>query len=347
VRNGGSSSAERMRIDSSGNVGVNCTPNNYSADHRSITLNAPTTPIIDLEVNGTRTGSIVAESTKFDFNAVTSVPIRLLTADTERMRIDSSGRVGIFNSTPSNYTGGGARSLVVGSNSSASTGHGITIVGGSSATSSLAFTDNAGDGSANDYRGLLQYVHSDDSLRIFTASSERMRLSNGHLLVGTTNGTIIGNGGIGLKSDGRIDASTSGGSTMLLERRTNTGELIGIYQGGNPVGSIGVTSSSTSYATSSDHRLKENVADLTGATDRLKQLEPKRFNFIADADTIVDGFLAHEVQSVVPEAITGTHNEVDDDGSPVYQGIDQSKLMPLLVATIKELEARITALEGA
>jgi len=53
------------------------------------------------------------------------------------------------------------------------------------------------------------------------------------------------------------------------------------------------------------------------------------------------------VQSVVPEAITGTHNEVDDDGSPVYQGIDQSKLVPLLVATIKELEARITALEGA
>ncbi len=100
------------------------------------------------------------------------------------------------------------------------------------------------------------------------------------------------------------------------------------------------------YNTSSDHRLKENVVDLTSATTRLKQLEPKRFNFIADADTTVDGFLAHEVQSVVPEAITGTHNEVDADGNPVYQGIDQSKLVPLLVATIKELEARITALEG-
>jgi len=113
------------------------------------------------------------------------------------------------------------------------------------------------------------------------------------------------------------------------------------------VGSITSTGSSTSFNTTSDHRLKENVADLTGATTRLKQLEPKRFNFIADADTTVDGFLAHEVQSVVPEAITGTHNEVDDDGNPVYQGIDQSKLVPLLVATIKELEARITALENA
>ena len=96
----------------------------------------------------------------------------------------------------------------------------------------------------------------------------------------------------------------------------------------------------------SDHRLKENVVAMTGATARLKQLAPKRFNFIADADTTVDGFLAHEVQTVVPEAITGTHNEVDDDGNAVYQGIDQSKLVPLLVATIQELEARIAALES-
>ena len=112
------------------------------------------------------------------------------------------------------------------------------------------------------------------------------------------------------------------------------------------VGTINTSGSSTSYNTSSDHRLKENVVALSGATTRLKQLAPKRFNFIADADTTVDGFLAHEVQTVVPEAVTGTHNEVDDDGNPVYQGIDQSKLVPLLVATIQELEARIAALES-
>ena len=80
---------------------------------------------------------------------------------------------------------------------------------------------------------------------------------------------------------------------------------------------------------------------------RLKQLKPARFNFIADADTTVDGFLAHEAQAVVPESVVGTHNEVDDDGAAVMQGIDQSKLVPLLVKTIQELEARITALEGA
>jgi hypothetical protein len=105
----------------------------------------------------------------------------------ERMRIDSSGRVGISNSSPSNYTGAGARTLVVGSNSSASDPHGITVVGGSSSTSNLAFTDNAGDGSANDYRGLFQYYHPDDSLRVFVASTERMRIdSSGNLLVGDT-----------------------------------------------------------------------------------------------------------------------------------------------------------------
>jgi hypothetical protein len=129
---------------------------------------------------------------------------------------------------------------------------------------------------------------------------------------------------------------------------SGTNYLMGFKDGdGNSVGSITFSGSSSSYNTSSDHRLKENVIADWDATTRLKQLNPVRFNFIAHADTTVDGFLAHEVQSVVPEAITGTHNEVDADGNPVYQGIDQSKLVPLLVKTIQELEARIVALETA
>jgi len=116
---------------------------------------------------------------------------------------------------------------------------------------------------------------------------------------------------------------------------------------GTVIGSISCTTSSTAFNTSSDYRLKENVVDLTGATARLKQLKPKRFNFIVDPDTTVDGFLAHEAATVVPEAITGSKDEVDADGNAVMQGIDQSKLVPLLVKTIQELEARITALEGA
>ena len=121
------------------------------------------------------------------------------------------------------------------------------------------------------------------------------------------------------------------------------------YQFHNPngtIGSITTSGSSTAFNTSSDYRLKENVVTDWEATSRLKQLKPMRFNFIADPDTTVDGFLAHEVQAVVPEAVTGTKDEIDDDGNPVIQGIDQSKLVPLLVKTIQELEARITALEG-
>lgn len=117
--------------------------------------------------------------------------------------------------------------------------------------------------------------------------------------------------------------------------------------GNGTVGTITTSGSSTAYNTSSDYRLKENVVELTGATDRLKQLNPSRFNFIADPDTTVDGFLAHEVQSVVPEAITGTHDAVDADGNPVYQGIDQSKLVPLLTAALQEAVAKIETLETA
>ena len=114
---------------------------------------------------------------------------------------------------------------------------------------------------------------------------------------------------------------------------------------GTEVGTIYVTTSSTAYNTSSDHRLKENVADMTGAITRVKALTPKRFNFIIDPDTTVDGFLAHEAQTVVPESVTGTHNEVDDDGNAVMQGIDQSKLVPLLVGALKESIAKIETLE--
>ena len=111
------------------------------------------------------------------------------------------------------------------------------------------------------------------------------------------------------------------------------------------VGSIQINSSSTAFNTSSDYRLKENVVEMTGALDRVGQLKPSRFNFIG-YEEIVDGFLAHEVSDIVPEAISGTKDEVDDEGNPVYQGIDQSKLVPLLVGAIQELKAEIETLKS-
>ena len=127
---------------------------------------------------------------------------------------------------------------------------------------------------------------------------------------------------------------------------SGTATAIKFRYSGSTSGTISYDGSSTSYATSSDYRLKENVTYDFDATTRLKQLKPARFNFITDADNTVDGFIAHEVSSIVPEAITGEKDAVDDDGNIVPQSIDQSKLVPLLVKTIQELEARIATLES-
>ena len=128
------------------------------------------------------------------------------------------------------------------------------------------------------------------------------------------------------------------------------------YNTNGQVGYISTTNSATAYITSSDYRLKENIDYDWNATSRLKQLKPVRFNWISDdSNTVIDGFLAHEVSSIVPEAISGEKDAVytaEDaanneyvEGDAKYQGIDQSKLVPLLVKTIQELEARITTLE--
>ena len=111
------------------------------------------------------------------------------------------------------------------------------------------------------------------------------------------------------------------------------------------VGFISTTNTATQYVTSSDYRLKENAVDISDGITRLKQLQPKRFNFIADDSVTVDGFMAHEAQAVVPEAVTGTQDAVDEDGNPDYQGIDQSKLVPLLTAALQEAIAKIETLE--
>jgi len=118
------------------------------------------------------------------------------------------------------------------------------------------------------------------------------------------------------------------------------------------VGRIYTAGSSTNYATSSDHRLKEDIVDMEGSIERLKDLKPVNFKWKSDG-TRVDGFIAHEAQEVVPESVSGIKDDVDDNGNPEYQGIDQSKLVPLLTKALQEsltqieaLEARVTALEN-
>jgi hypothetical protein len=190
---------------------------------------------------------------------------------------------------------------------------------------------------------------SDDSIQFITNAVERMRLiAGGDLLVGTT--TLISpatstNEGSRI-SPNVIAVSRSGSVPLFLQRTTDNGTIASFYRQTTQVGTISVTTTATAYNTSSDYRLKENITPLDGAITRLNQLPVHRFNFIADPDTVVDGFIAHEAQEVVPECVTGEKDAVDDDGNPVMQGIDQSKLVPLLTAALQEAVARIESLEA-
>lgn len=263
-------------------------------------------------------------------------------SDATAITIDSSERVNIGTGTPPT-----ADSVLSVQKSSAA--NEFNVISSPSHASVL----NLGD--TDDYNICrIKADNSDNSLQFQTNNSERMRInSSGDVMVGTTTvdlSAVTSGNGTTITSSGQVIMAHEG-NNMFYMNLTNydggTENFMVFLSDASTKGSIGFNGSATVYATSSDHRLKENVTADWDATTRLKQLNPVRFNFIDNADTTVDGFLAHEVQSVVPEAIIGTHNEVDTDGNPVYQGIDQSKLVPLLVKTIQELEARITALEKA
>ena len=197
-----------------------------------------------------------------------------------------------------------------------------------------------------------------------TAPSERMRItSTGAIRIGMTDFTAD----VSATNPGLQLFNTNAGAINSSSAATTNSDHALFFNPNGIVGRIRTSGSATSYNTSSDYRLKENVVDLNGAITRVKQLAPKRFNFIADADTTFDGFLAHEAQTVVPEAVTGTHNGVevwkegeelpdgvsvgdnklDEDGNtiPDYQGIDQSKLVPLLTAALQEAISKIETLE--
>ena len=321
---------DTMTLVGNGNVGIGTTSPNAYSNVTTLTVNGSTQGRIDLEYGGTHGASLLALSGETQLKAVgASQNMTFEVNNAERMRIDTSGNVGIGTSSP-------ARSPLhlATSGTNYCQLHMTNGTSGSTSSDGLTLFTNGTD------TGLMQRENS--YLLFGTNDNERMRiLADGHVIInGTSN-----------QANGSCSFQVSGSDSVTISNNTTTAKGHGFeYQtfrrAQTQIGSIYMNGTTqVGYSTTSDHRLKENVVDLDNAITRVNQLQPRRFNFITDADRTLDGFLAHEAQSVVPEAVTGTHNEVDDDNNPIYQGIDQAKLVPLLTAALQEAIAKIEALE--
>lgn len=337
---------------------------------------------------------ILDADTDTTITADTDDQIDIKTGGSDRVTIDSSGNVGIGTSSPSTelHLSTSTQGDIVtfeSTDAGAATGPNLLLYRNSS---SPADDDNIGairfrgrnDNSENvDYAEIESLIvdasdgTEDGALAFRTVnggtSAEHMRVRSDGIVtfsscaINTTSTTVASRGsrfainqnnasGFAIAIDNvRNDTASSGGILITNNETSGTFDLMSFLSSGDSeIGSINTNNSSTSFNTSSDYRLKENVVTDWDATTRLKQLKPSRFNFIADADTTVDGFLAHEVSSIVPEAITGEKDAVDEDGNIKTQKIDQSKLVPLLTKALQEavtkietLEAKVTALENA
>jgi len=222
-------------------------------------------------------------------------------------------------------------------------GDGSSIVGGLSLRNNGTETLTIGNvTAANDVDAEI-WNPRNGYLRFATNNTQRACIdSSGRLLVGTFT--------TGLQNTRSMLWQGFGEAALYINHSTSDGSGDPFIKFGYNAGQIGsITQSGTTavaYNTSSDYRLKENIIPVSDGITRLQQLNPSRFNFITDPDRTVDGFIAHEAQAVVPECVTGEKDAEDDDGNPVYQGIDQSKLVPLLTAALQEAIAKIEQLEA-
>ena len=298
-------------------------------------------------------------------------------SDVEVFTINDDGNttIGTTEFSLFNQEGTNARLTVAGSDTSTTTigngGAAINIVqtdGTAGNTAGLHFSREDTDGAPNysgaaivaqftDTQATGQYPKArlvfNTSTSANAAPSEKMRLeTNGSLRLGTTSDEGFNNG------QGTIIMKCSAGDALNINHTVNGNHVVNIkqsgpntanffffFKNGNQVGRIQCSTSATSYDSLSDVRTKENIEDMTGAIARVKQLKPKRFNFIVNPDETVDGFLAHEVTSVCPHSVSGTPDDVDDNGDPVYQTMDVAKLVPLLTGALQEALAKIETLE--
>jgi len=200
----------------------------------------------------------------------------------------------------------------------------------------------------------------ENSTSSFTSSAiyaNNTSTTNGNLLrlrsYGSDRVIVSGQGNVGINTTN----PTQGKLQITVPDYTNGCRITGpgggslswsymsFYAGTSFRGNILPTSTGVNYNSASDYRLKENVTKLQNSTERVKKLKPSNFNFLENPSETLDGFIAHEVQEVVPEAVTGEKDAVGRDGRPKYQGIDQSKIVPLLTAALQEAISKIEQLE--
>jgi hypothetical protein len=300
-----------------------------------------------------------------------ATPFYFGTNSTERMRITSTGLVGIGTSAPTSpltisyaatIDNSGAANKwttrLFDATAMAINVGGSVLFQGDKGTGAGNFAGIAGlkeNGTSGNEQGYLGFYTTPSSGVI----TERMRIdSSGNLLVGTTDS---GSGGlaarvrVGSDDNGVVSfATTANGWRYQSNALTNGGTFyhINFLENGTQRGSITSNGSSTSYITSSDYRLKENIAPMTGALAKVAALKPVIYNWKSDGSS-GQGFIAHELQQVVPECVVGEKDAVNEDGSIKAQGIDTSFLVATLTAAIQEQQAlienlttRLNALEG-
>jgi len=295
-----------------------------------------------------------------------SAPIAFATAGSERMRIDSSGNVGIGTSSPSSK-------LTVFAGDSATAVNQVIFSGGRSlganvvgSAGAMLFTNSywtSGYGSAlisgldsGSSGGGLTFGTTTNGGGTTGTPSERMRIdSSGNLLVGTTLTNLYAQtSGKGLcyRNSASLDVLTTSDNCIILNRTTTTGQLQEFRYNGTAVGSISYNGSLTLYNQTSDQRLKENIVDAETALTTILQIKVRAFDWIESKRHEKHGVVAQELKDIAPQCVTeGTNHE---DGSiDIPWQVDTSPLVPMLIKAIQEqqavitsLTARITALES-